>query len=339
MKKNNIKDLIGEQFNYLTLLSDKPKIVNGRKKFKFHCICGNECFKSLFEVTSGHTKSCGKCGIAQKNKKGRGFKDISGKKFNNLTAIKPVGQDKHKRAIWLFQCDCWNTIEASANNVKSGTTKSCGCKKHRTAPNALNLVGEKFGRLEVVSKYKIDNGIVFWECKCKCGNTIIKNTGSLRSGKTKSCGCLLNDIQSKNSYCNKWAHEVKKLYGKCAKCGKESHLAAHHIYPKAIYPKIKFHYLNGIALCGDCHRSFHHKYGNKCTLENLVEFLEHNAIVSEIAKLLIFSQLNGNMLEDLKKAKFYIEKILALRGEPQADLNQILDEIKKGDDAIDSKIP
>ena len=50
-------------------------------------------------------------------------------------------------------------------------------------------------------------------------------------------------------------------------------------------------------------------------------------------------QHKGKYIEDLKKAKFYIEKILALRGEPQADLNQILKEIKSCDDGIDSKLP
>lgn len=68
--------------------------------------------------------------------------------------------------------------------------------------------------------------------------------------------------------------------------------------------------------------------------EALEDFCLGNAL-----KYLMRCQHKGKYLEDLKKAKFYIEKILALRGEPQADLNQILNEIKKGDDCIDSKLP
>ena len=68
--------------------------------------------------------------------------------------------------------------------------------------------------------------------------------------------------------------------------------------------------------------------------EALEDFCLGNAL-----KYLMRCQHKGKYIEDLKKAKFYIEKILALRGEPQADLNQILKEIKSCDDGIDSKLP
>lgn len=71
--------------------------------------------------------------------------------------------------------------------------------------------------------------------------------------------------------------------------------------------------------------------------EALEDFCLGNAL-----KYLMRCQHKGKYIEDLKKAKFYIEKILALRGEPQADLNQILEEIKKNDNGIngiDSKMP
>jgi len=68
--------------------------------------------------------------------------------------------------------------------------------------------------------------------------------------------------------------------------------------------------------------------------EALEDFCLGNAL-----KYLMRCQHKGKYLEDLKKAKFYIEKILALRGEQQADLNQILNEIKKCNEDIDSKLP
>ena len=67
--------------------------------------------------------------------------------------------------------------------------------------------------------------------------------------------------------------------------------------------------------------------------EALEDFCLGNAL-----KYLMRCQHKGKYLEDLKKAKFYIEKILALRGEQQAYLNQILNEIKKCNDDIDSKL-
>lgn len=52
-------------------------------------------------------------------------------------------------------------------------------------------IGEKFGRLLVISykgKNKHHKSLVL--TKCDCGNESVKLINSLRSGKTKSCGCL-----------------------------------------------------------------------------------------------------------------------------------------------------
>ena len=53
-----------------------------------------------------------------------------------------------------------------------------------------NLIGQRFGRLTVISeagrdKYKN----VLWHCKCDCGNEVNVVTQSLKGGTTKSCGC------------------------------------------------------------------------------------------------------------------------------------------------------
>jgi hypothetical protein len=59
----------------------------------------------------------------------------------------------------------------------------------------IDLVGKKFGNLLVLSitKRRFSNGGVIWKCQCDCGN--IKEIGaySLKSGHTKSCGCLRYD--------------------------------------------------------------------------------------------------------------------------------------------------
>ena len=63
---------------------------------------------------------------------------------------------------------------------------------------ALNLIGQKFGRLTVISKcnYKINNGLV-WLCQCECGNTKEVAGKSLQSGTCKSCGCLKQESDKK----------------------------------------------------------------------------------------------------------------------------------------------
>lgn len=62
----------------------------------------------------------------------------------------------------------------------------------------IDLTGQRFGRLVVVRKsdnvIKRKNGTrVLWECLCDCGNTTIVCGDALKSGNTKSCGCLHDD--------------------------------------------------------------------------------------------------------------------------------------------------
>lgn len=55
-----------------------------------------------------------------------------------------------------------------------------------------DLTGQKFGRLTVIEKAENDKyNNVRYLCKCECdGKEIIVNGSSLRSGNTKSCGCI-----------------------------------------------------------------------------------------------------------------------------------------------------
>lgn len=61
--------------------------------------------------------------------------------------------------------------------------------------NFKNLIGNIFGRLEVISRLPDHvtsggNHIVMWQCRCICGNAANVSSNSLTQIKTKSCGCL-----------------------------------------------------------------------------------------------------------------------------------------------------
>lgn len=53
-----------------------------------------------------------------------------------------------------------------------------------------NLVGQKFGRLSVVSFSHKKGGTYYWNCVCDCGTERLVTRGALIKGTTKSCGCL-----------------------------------------------------------------------------------------------------------------------------------------------------
>lgn len=59
-----------------------------------------------------------------------------------------------------------------------------------------DLVGVRFGRLLVVSRADRIKRLARWNCICDCGNQIIVYEGHLKSGATKSCGCLNSEKTS-----------------------------------------------------------------------------------------------------------------------------------------------
>lgn len=55
----------------------------------------------------------------------------------------------------------------------------------------INEVGNVYGYLTVIERAENSkDGQARWKCKCKCGNETIVLGKHLRSGNTKSCGCL-----------------------------------------------------------------------------------------------------------------------------------------------------
>lgn len=62
---------------------------------------------------------------------------------------------------------------------------------------SLNLIDKVYGRLHVLERTVIDKwGNYKWICLCTCGNKIVVSGGKLKSGTTKSCGCLRKDMMS-----------------------------------------------------------------------------------------------------------------------------------------------
>ncbi len=66
-----------------------------------------------------------------KKRKQHSFIDLTGEMFNYLTVIKRDYSDKPTRNIYYFcQCICGTVKSIVVNKIKSGSTKSCGCKKY-----------------------------------------------------------------------------------------------------------------------------------------------------------------------------------------------------------------
>lgn len=120
--------------------------------------------------------------------------DLSGKKFNRLTAICRDGETGSGVPKWKCKCDCGNIVSINVYSLYSGRTKSCGCYSReltavRNLQNVENIMGKRFGRLVVLEYVGVINGRGSWKCKCDCGaiKTIAKH--DLDTGRVLSCGC------------------------------------------------------------------------------------------------------------------------------------------------------
>ena len=59
----------------------------------------------------------------------------------------------------------------------------------------MDLTGQTFGQLTVLKQagYKVQSSgfrRLQYECKCSCGNIVTVNGNDLRTGGTRSCGCI-----------------------------------------------------------------------------------------------------------------------------------------------------
>ena len=64
-------------------------------------------------------------------------------------------------------------------------------------PPLKAITGQRFGRLMVKGRAE-GNGRPAWRCQCDCGKPCVVVGEDLRSGKTRSCGCLRAEASRKS---------------------------------------------------------------------------------------------------------------------------------------------
>lgn len=119
------RDLVGQQFGRLTVLSRKDVRPNSMCLVK--CVCGRKTKVQTASLINGHTKSCG-C-IQKERASEVHFKNLVGKTFGRLEVVRCSGR-KHGGALWLCLCKCGIKKDVMAQSLYSGATRSCGsCTK------------------------------------------------------------------------------------------------------------------------------------------------------------------------------------------------------------------
>jgi hypothetical protein len=82
----------------------------------------------------------------------------------------------------------------------------------------VDLTGQRFTRLLVVSRARTSASGWFWNVVCDCGNTRQVRTARLLSGEQKSCGCLRAERLTTHLKAN--ATQTVDGLRACRKCGR-----------------------------------------------------------------------------------------------------------------------
>ena len=80
----------------------------------------------------------------------------------------------------------------------------------------IDRTGMRYGKLIALRRHGTDTlRKVTWECLCDCGKTTIVPSGSLATGNTTSCGCIVPNLKhggtGKGSY-NTWRAMMRRCY-------------------------------------------------------------------------------------------------------------------------------
>ena len=198
--------IIGKKFGRLTVLESLPS-KGGKRYWKCLCDCGSETIAYTNQLTGGKKKSCG-CLLKEASRENiRGarkpIEDLTGNRYGRLVTIRRFVPEGSSGAWYECICDCGNKVNVRAYSLKNGQTKSCGClatevriitgqkSKGRVSTRFEDLTGKRFTRLVVLGRAENGKGgTTRWNCLCDCGNTTVSSTPHLKSGHTKSCGCL-----------------------------------------------------------------------------------------------------------------------------------------------------
>jgi hypothetical protein len=64
---------------------------------------------------------------------------------------------------------------------------------------ALNIAGERYGRLVAIERVASRGRRTFWLFRCDCGSMAERNVEPVRAGTSRSCGCLKPEVTAARS--------------------------------------------------------------------------------------------------------------------------------------------
>ena len=159
---------------------------NSHNKFCFVCTCSRSIYMKFQAVSSGNTKSCGKCTYQSQS-------TWINQKFGKLKLIQeenlPTEWGASSNKKFKFLCDCGNTHMAIFQNVTKGDTKSCGRCNQK---NKKYWYRKRWGKLKL-HDFNFPETLHPFSSKkfsflCMCGKVKKIQFGHVTQGYQQSCG-------------------------------------------------------------------------------------------------------------------------------------------------------
>lgn len=193
-------DLTGQIYGNLTVLEDTGNRFHRSIVWRCLCTCGTERDVPALYLRSGAVTNCGSRQCKQrKPRKPQKIQDLTGQVFGELTAVKPTEVRYFGSVVWECTCSCGKTCFVPTLMLHNGDKKSCGHIRYD------DLRGLRFSRLVAIRPLSQKSHLKKWLCRCDCGVASIVAAVDLKSGNTKSCGCI--------------SKKGGTTYAKCPSCG------------------------------------------------------------------------------------------------------------------------
>jgi len=224
--------------------------------YKRNCLYCNKYYEGFGKKYC--SRKCWRLAISLKP--AQNFKDITGKRFGKLVAIRTIGK-KRGAYLWLCKCDCGNTTEVTSS--KLNRNRSCGCMVKEKRRKKGEWKPSKETRKKM-SETNLKNPRRYWlgkkrpspslKTRKKMSRVHIKRREfhpNWKGGKTAKLTALRHSLEYKL-----WREAVfERDNYTCQLCGQRGgKLNADHIKMFAYFPEFRFRISNGRTLCESCHK-------------------------------------------------------------------------------------
>ena len=190
-------------------------------EYTLECPCCHSLYTTTWKLMRNRKTPYCKCNVDPYSK----IEDLRGQQFGDMLILEldndekreKILREKRGKHVVSWKCRC---IKCGNISYKTKTELKNIVKRNASGCNVCfgdNIINKKFGRLLVLPNHKSINGEIQWECECECGNKVWVSKSRLKSGNTRSCGCLFKGIMAERNRNNgslggDSSNEYEKLY-------------------------------------------------------------------------------------------------------------------------------